>query len=147
MSEFPEVALKEFLKTDATVNTLTGGRVYADELPPKESDDMPRRCIVIKASGGARSFGGGYQEYGDGRYDVRSYGETPYEAGRVQAAVYRALKHLRREVHEGVLLHWAKHAGGPIPLRDPDTKWPSRFESFQVLASELDLDPEEEVSS
>lgn len=146
MSVLPEMALAAFLKADVTVSALTGGRVYAGELPPKDTNAMPRKCIVIKPSGGAGVFGNGYQEYADRRYDVRSYGPTPYQAALVQNAAYHALKGLRREVHDGVLLHWAKHSGGPIPLRDPDADWPFRFESFQVLAAEVDLAPEE-VSS
>lgn len=147
MSAFVEVGLIAFLKSDEAVNALTGGRVYGDELPPKDTSSMPRKCIVIKPSGGAGTYGRGYQDYGDGRFDVRSYGETPYQAGLVQLAARRALKHLRRSVHAGVLLHWAKPSGGALPLRDPDTKWPFRFESFQVLAAEVDLEPEEEISS
>jgi hypothetical protein len=139
VSEHPEVALIEFLKADSAVNTLTAGRIFGDELPANQIASMPRKCIVIEASGGAQSFGNAYQEYGDGRYDVRSYGETPYEAALVQRAIYRALKHLDRGVHAGLLLHWAKRSGGPLSLRDPDTSWPYRFESYQVLVGEVEI--------
>ena len=100
---------------------------------------MPRKCIVIEPGGGSQSFGGGYQEYGDSRFDVKCYGETPYQAGLVGKAVSRAFKQLRREVHTRLLLHWARRAGGPLSLRDRDTNWPYQFSSFQIMSSEEEI--------
>lgn len=128
-----------FLKADAAVAALTAGRVFGDEIPADQTVSMPRKCIVVEPSGGSNTYGSGFQEYGDTRVDFRSYGETPYEAGRVQRAAYGALKQLRRQVHAGVLLHWAKRSGGPLALRDPDAGWSYRFESFQVLTAEIEV--------
>jgi hypothetical protein len=131
----PEVGLKALLTARAT---LAESRVFVDEIPPGETASMSRKCIVIEPSGPS-VLGGAFQEYGDGRYDIRCYGETPYEAARLQAQVYQVMKHLQRETHAGVLIHWARRSGGPIPLRDPDTDWPFRFESYQVLIAEVEV--------
>lgn len=132
----PTKGLIEYLKSVTAVNDLISGRAFGDEVPKSETGSMPRKCIVVEPSGPG-FLGTGYQDYGDGRFDVRSYGETPYEAARVQLAVYGAMKELRRARAATVLLHWAKRVGGPMPLRDPDTKWPYRFESYQVLVAEI----------
>jgi hypothetical protein len=132
-------ALVAYLEGDDRVRTLTQGRVFGDEIPSKESKNMARKCVVVSGGGGPTTIGDGYQEYGDQRIDVRCYGETPYEASRLQLAVYRALKHLRRCIYAGVLLHWAKRSGGPLRLREPDTSWPFRFESYQVLSAEVEV--------
>lgn len=135
----PLKGLIAFLKAAPGVSALVGTRVFGDELPAKEVSFMPRKCIVIEPSGSAGAFGTAYQDYGDGRYDVRSYGETPHEAALLDIATYRALKNLRRGVNASVLLHWVKRAGGPIPMRDPDTGWPFRFASYQLLAAEVEV--------
>lgn len=134
----PIKGLTTFLKADATIAALVAARVFGEELPKSETASMPRKCIVVEPSGPG-SLGGGYQEYGDLRVDLRCYGETPYEARRLQRAAYGALKALRRKVHSGVLLHWAIRSGGPIGLRDPDTDWPFVFESYQVLVAEVEV--------
>lgn len=135
----PLSALITFLKADVDLAALVSTRVFGDELPAGQTTAMPRKCVVVEPSGGTQSIGRAYQNYGDGRFDIKSYGETPFEAARVQLAVYGAMKALRRKTHSGVLLHWAIRSGGPLPLRDPDTDWPSRFESYQVLAAEVSV--------
>ena len=135
----PIHALTTFLKADAAVNALTEGRIFGEEIPPDETESMPRKAVTVSSAPGAGAFGRGYQEYGDVIVDIRYYGETPYEARRVRRAGYGALKNLRRSPHANVLLHWAIRSGGPIGLRDPDTNWPFQFESFQVLLAERTL--------
>lgn len=140
MSEVdPAVGIIAYLKADAAIAGLVASRVFGDEIPPSRAGGMPLKCIVVEPSGGTQTFGNAYQDYGDGRFDIFSYGETPFEAGRVQRTVYGAMKRLRRAVHGGVLLHWAKRDGGPLPLRDPDANWPYRFESYQVLTAEVTI--------
>lgn len=133
----PIEGLTTFLKADVDVAALTEGRVFGEELPVNQTAAMPRKCIVVESSGGAGAFGRAYQDYGDVRVDVRYYGETPYEARKLQRAGYGALKHLRRSPHAGVLLHWASRSGGPMNLRDPDADWSFSFESYQLLLAEV----------
>jgi len=131
-------AIIDILKADAGITTLVGTRVFGLELPQAEAANMPRKAIVIQPSGGA-GFGVGerdYIEHSAPRIDVFSYGETPFEAGRVRREVYDVLKQLKRTVINSTLVHWANPAGGPLPLRDPDTDWPLQFESFQVFFAE-----------
>jgi hypothetical protein len=139
MTVLPDVigAIVTFLKDDADVNAITSGRIYGGELPPSVVPNMPAKVIVVKDAGGVEAFGTAYQEWGDKRYDVICYGTTPKTAKDVYRNVYPAMKQLRREVHLQTLLHWAKQAGGPMPLRDPDTDWPSTFSSWQVLSAEV----------
>lgn len=135
----PVLGIITKLKANASIAGMVAARVFGDELPGSETASMPRKCIVVEPAGGSQSFGRAYQDYSDGRFDIRCYGETPYQAGVLARAVHTAMKHLDREVHAGVLLHWAIRSGGPLSLRDPDANWPFRFESYQVLASEKEI--------
>lgn len=139
MAEIPDPveALLEVLKADETILSLVGARVFGGELPAEEVDRMPRRCIVLAPAGSLGAFGRGFQRYGDQRFDVFCYGSAPREAHRVWIAVYQAFKHLRPTVKASCRIYWANAAGGPIPLRDPETEWPFTAGSFQVLVGEL----------
>lgn len=138
MSEMPDPvkALMAFLAADTDIAALVSGRVFGGELPETEIADMPRSCIVITHAGGG-SIGAGWVNYTDLRFDVFAYGATRLEAARLWRAVHRALKLFHREVWETVLLHWARQAGGPTPLRDPDTTFPYVLSTWQVLLSEV----------
>ena len=128
-------AVQEYLKADSDITALVGTRVFGIELPESETDNMPRKAIVIKQSGGDGSRG--YLEHSANRMDVFCYGETPYEARKVRREVYDVLKQLDRTVINSTLVHWVNPSGGPLDLRDPDTQWPVVFESFQVFAAEV----------
>jgi hypothetical protein len=139
MTEIPDpvTALRDYLLQAPDVQVLTGGRVFGGELPRDEVEEMPRKCILIEPSGSLGAFGRGYQEYGDQRFDVVCYAETPFEAHKLWRVVHPLLKQLTRAVRADCLLHWAAPAGGPMPLRDPDTDWPATWSAWQVLLSEL----------
>jgi len=127
-----ESGLRAFLLADADVAGASGGRVFAGELPARETGEMPRTAIVIRSSGGASIAGEGTAEHDTRRVDLFAYGATPREAGQVMADAALALKRLRRSVHDGVLLHWANSAGGSATGREPNTEWPRAFQSFQI---------------
>lgn len=131
------VALMEHLKSDTAVAEIVGERVFGGEIPEDEVADMPEATVLIKRAGGLDVIGQGYQDYGDIRVDVLCYEATPFLAEALYLAVFPAMKHLRRTTYGDCVLHWARHAGGAIPLRDPDTDWPILFSSWQVLAGEL----------
>jgi hypothetical protein len=139
VSEVPDqlAALRAFLKADADLTAITQGRIFAGELPASVTPAMPTTAVVISRAGGLGAIGRAYQQYGDFRVDVRCYGATPKAADDVWRRLQPALKQLRRQVVTGCLLHWARQGGGPMPMRDPDTDWPSIFSAWQVLAAEI----------
>lgn len=99
---------------------------------------MPRKAIVVQPSGGGVFEVGStdYVPHSDQRIDVFCYGETPYEAQKVRREVFDVLKNVRRQVINGVLVHWFQRSGGVLALRDPDTDWPVAFESWQMFFAE-----------
>ncbi len=125
-----------FLQADTPLAALVGTRVFGNELPRAEADNMPRKAVVLQPSPGPTLTGGSYLKHTAQSFDVFSYGETVFESERVRRAVFDALKPLQREVSAGVLIHWCDPAGGFANLRDPDTRWPINFQSFQAFYAE-----------
>lgn len=136
-------ALRTFLAADPYIAALTtpqgstSPRVYAGELEAKQTQGMPIPTVLIRPAGGLQVHGNAYQDFGDKRIDVYSYGSTPRAANDVWRVVHPALKHLGRELVNGCLLHWARPGGGPLALRDPDTDWPFTLSVWQVLSAEV----------
>lgn len=133
----PILAVMALLAADTDVAALVSGRVYGMELPEADDVSMPRYALVVTLAGGNLLTGGTWSEYGDPRFDVFAYGATRLEANQLYRAAHVALKAMTRVKHASVLLHWARPAGGPIPLRDPDTTWPYVLSTWQVLLSEV----------
>ncbi|MEL7447108.1 MAG: DUF3168 domain-containing protein [Pseudomonadota bacterium] len=129
----PIAGLVAFLSADAALGALLDLGVFGGELPPDQTALMPARAVVIKSSGGVSTMADGYSAHDTQRVDVFGFGRTPHEAGQVRSAAALALRNLRRSVHAGTLLHWAKTASGPIPGREPQTEWPREFQSFQIF--------------
>ncbi|KKM88478.1 hypothetical protein LCGC14_1258270 [marine sediment metagenome] len=130
-------AIIEILKADADTTTEVQGRVFGDELPRSETDAMPRKAVVISPAGGTPlSYTTGTLPLETQRLDVFCYGGTLYEAEEVRRAVYGALRAVERQVIAGVLVHWARPAGGAMSGRDPDADWPLKWNSWQILADE-----------
>lgn len=138
----PLVAIVAFLKADADVATLCAARVYGDELPRDQVDNEVAevgqvKAIVVRASGMGASVGNRSRVgISSPRYDVFSYGETPYEAARVDRVVYKALKNMVPHDRGTCRLYDAILVGGPISLREEATDWPIRFRSYNVTAAE-----------
>lgn len=131
----PVAAVVAFLKSDPLLDSLHGGRVFGGELPAHEAKQMPRAVVVVQPAGGGL-LGTADQDYGDTRLDVDCYAATAHEAWLLHLAVSRELKHVRRSVLAGTLLHWARPASGGTLARDPDTDWPIAVSSWQVLAAD-----------
>lgn len=131
----PVLALATFLRADSDVAAMAGERVFSYELPPDHSTPAAPTVLLKPAGGGL--IGQATQEYGDTRVDVDCYGRTPKESRQLDLAVYRALKHLARAVHDDVLLHWARSSSKGVPARDPETDVPVTVSSWQVLAAEI----------
>jgi hypothetical protein len=110
-----------------------GGRIYAGQLHPDETANMPRPAIVIKTSGGVSLTGESNLEHDTERFDVFAFGATPYEAATVLRRAAHDLRALKRGVYGGVGIHWVNRAGGSIPGREPVVEWPRRTQAFQAL--------------
>ncbi|MEQ8834274.1 MAG: DUF3168 domain-containing protein [Miltoncostaeaceae bacterium] len=136
----PIAALVALLQTDPPTAALTSGRVYGGELPREEVPQMPRAAVVLRPAGGGL-LGRAYQAWGDVRVDVDCFGATPKAAWDLHRAVRTAMKAMRREVHDGTLIHWARLSADAVLARDPDTDWPTAPSSWQVLAADEEVIP------
>lgn len=133
----PLEAVVAFLAADVDTNALTSSRVYGVELPPSQVESMPRKSIVIRRSGGGPSVGDSSRiPWSLPRMDVFSYGETPYQASRVDLAAYRALKQMTPHKRGTCRLVDAQLSAGPIDLREQETPWPLVWRSYLVGAVE-----------
>lgn len=124
-------ALRTFLLANSGVSTLTTD-VFGYEL---DDITMPAKAVVIQPSGGT-PLAAGYARIASQRFDLKCYGETPYQAGLLMDAVHDALKQMVRTTVGDALLHCAEFAGGRVNSREPRLEWPFVFESFQVFFAE-----------
>lgn len=127
-------ALITFLNADDDITALVNERIYAGELPRSETEYMPRKVVVLRYSGGIED--NSFVPVARPRVDITSYGESYHEAGKVDRAVYTALKAMDRQTTDTVLLHGVALSGGPIMLKDPQTNWPYQWRSATVTADE-----------
>lgn len=129
--------LRSYLINDALVAAAVVNRVYGGGLPRALIEAGATGAVALRGAGGTGSYGGGYQQYGDKRIDVACYGATPRLASGLHNIVSPVLKQMRRNTQGACVLHWARPAGGPLDLIDPDTDWPFVFSSWQVLVAEV----------
>lgn len=128
-------AIIAFLNTSADVVALVGARIYGDEVPQAELQRQePRKFVVIESAGGIDQTY--YKRITRPRFDVWAFGETYYEAGRVERAVFEALKLLDRVTISNTLLHGVTLSGGPMIDRHPATSWPAKWRAVVVFADE-----------
>lgn len=141
MSEDVDVvdALVSLLKADAAITAIAGTNVFGTSLPDEITGTDAVAALVVSFAGGAQALGGGYMQHGDVRCDTKAYGRHPGEAVSLNGAAKAVLKGLRRQVVEGVLLHWARPVGGPLSLLDPDLRWPYVLHSWQVYSAEIPI--------
>jgi len=134
-------ALRGYLMAQASVTSLFAGipDIYVLGIPSDEAwiKAMPVKCVVLVPTGGAQNPGIGYTTRAN--VEAVCYGESDYEAYRLERAVSEALKTLNREVVGGVLLHNATLVGGPIQARDPETLWPAMRRQFSIRADEREI--------
>jgi len=128
-------AVRALLLGDSDIADLTV-KIYGAELPESENDNMPQKCIILHGAGG-------YQDRGTTdivkpRIDAYCYGETYYEAGRVDRAVYDVMKHLSRRTINKVLLHSVACGSGPFQVKHAGTGWPIVWRSYQVTAADIE---------
>jgi opacity protein-like surface antigen len=128
-------AVVALLAADASIAAAVGTRVFGGELPPGETQHMPRRAIVLKPSGGSSLTGASYAEADTQRLDLFAYGATLSEAVQLRDAAAAVLRPIQRTVSARVLIHWAQSAGGFLTGREPVTDWPRAWQSFQFFHS------------
>jgi hypothetical protein len=132
----PIAAVVGFLGADSAIGALAEDRIWGGELPPEYIQHWPGAATGAPPPGGGL-LGRGYQQYGDHRIDVDCYGTTRPSSYKLYLAVRRALKDLRRAVHDDALLHWARVSSEGRTLVDPNTGWPLTIASWQVLVGEV----------
>lgn len=130
-------AVRDFL-VDAGV---ASGRVFGGSLPDDQDAHMPRRAVVVRAAGGAGTFGGGYMPVTDRRVDVRCYGAGEWDAGQLSDEVDRLLHHVRDAATSHGRIKWARQAGGPADVTETDTSWQFVLTSWQVFGGWLEESP------
>lgn len=136
-----EAGLCAYLLNQGTVTAEVAGRVFAGELPADETAAMPRGAIVLKSSGGVSLTAESENDHDTQRIDLFTFGATPREAATIMRTAALALRHLKRGIYGGVLIHWVNPAGGSAQGREPGTEWPRHFQSFQALHGLTQVQP------
>lgn len=109
--------------------------VYAEELPIEMASAKPRACVLIQSEQGPAGIGG-YAELHEPSYNLYTMGQTPKEAMQIYLLAKRALKHARRQVVNGCLIHSYDLVGAPRAGRDPGTQWPFVLSTWKSLTSD-----------
>lgn len=127
------VAVRQYLLEDSGVSGQVDDRVYVDDLPTTENENMPRSAVVIRSAGGNELAS--YNHNQTARFDILSYGGTRFDAGVVDGHVAEALHYLKRVVVEGTLLHSVIITGGSRTFKTADTGWPVKLRVIIVRGS------------
>jgi len=140
-------ALRTYLLSQAAVLNMfvdssgarTIAQVYVLGIPSSEDfvKAMPQKCIVLVPTGGPAQQG--LRPVSNANVDAVCYGESDWEAARLERVVAESLKTLCREVVGAVLLHGCTLSGGPIQARDPETLWPAMRRQFTIRADEREI--------
>jgi hypothetical protein len=138
-------ALRAYLLAQKDVTDLCGRAVFVLAVPQEELTRESstgvvgaHKIVVLLASGGEMK-GSSSRTVTAAKVDVVCYGETDFDAAKLERAVAEALKSLNREVCEGVLLHNVTLASGPTQARDPEIFWPVMRRQAIVRADERSL--------
>lgn len=129
-------ALIAYLKTDSSLSTLVGTRIFGLELPKEEVSEMPRKSIVLSLTPVIGLTDNTDIEHETIGLDAFSYGETPIEALKTQRALHIAMKTIRNVEQNSVLIHWATRRIGPRSFQDPDLRSPVVIETFAIFGSD-----------
>lgn len=127
--------LMTYLSLDPEITSRVGTRIYGNEIPNSEADNMPRHLILVNPAGTAR-VDRSRLNVALRLFDFRCYGPSMYESAYLFLLVARRLKLMERNLSEGVLLYDATQLTGRFTSREPDTEWPVSYGSFQIFLSE-----------
>ena len=117
--------------------------VFRPSLPSWFDEHMPAACLVIRRAGGYTRFGKERYYMGDPRMDILAYAANDQEATDIAQAVAVVCKQLDTQIWEDTLLWSANVTGGPTPLPDSQTLWPSCWLAVQLVHGELPVAPSE----
>lgn len=112
-------------------------RVYRPELSKGQSSAMPEATIVIRPAGGYTLFRDTNAPIGDPNLDLYCYGSTWFEAEQLANSTIPILRQLRTGTYRSTRLYWARIAGGPLPVQDPETNWPCSLLTVQLAFREV----------
>lgn len=126
--------LRSITEVTALASTRISGELGADW------DPMPRHAVVVRRAGGTDEQ---ELDHAFPRLDVRCYGATEYEAGRLARIVKPALCPTRAGGNRtgftqgGCRVLDVAHEAGPISIREPETTWWFILHSFRFRISEI----------
>jgi len=126
-------ALITHLKTVSAVTTLVSTRIWGGDIQRAEITSMPRKNIVITESGRPEEFR--THTVQRQRVDIYSYGESYYQAGRVDRAVADALMAISRTTANSTLIHSVGYSGR-ISLKIPESGWEYYMRSAMIYVGE-----------
>ena len=117
------------------VGTAGGGLPIVGEMNGAIAALMPRRAIVVTASGGPEILGLNH-DLAQGRMDVRCYGATLADAWELNDVVYEVLRYNGRRAMNGKTVHAIWPSGGGIQGRDQDVDAPFVFTEYTMIIAE-----------
>jgi hypothetical protein len=131
----PVADLRQYLLEDPSVQLLSGGRIFAGELPDDENQYMPRQCAIVSPAGGFDLAS--YVQTTTMRFDVRTYGETYQQAFALRQLINQRLKQTKRVSVNNTLFHYFQLVSGPSQMREQDYQWTLSFDSYLALVAEV----------
>ncbi len=144
MTDLIQALVTHLSQQPGVVDLVQAGQtmhVYGLELPGSVAPDMPRKTLVLQMAGGTGPIGArDFVSVQYMRVDAFSYGETGFQATRLQRAVHDALKGLSNAVAGDTLIRSVSIDSGPRYFKDTETDWPTVIESYSVMASECELE-------
>lgn len=132
-------AVIAYLKTDADLNVLTGGRIAVRH---KFGDGwaIPSKAVQVRYDGGTPDL---YVEQQNPRLEVRCFAESQAEASMVyrrMVAISRATHRARVATNDGfALLYWLLPASGASFFIDPEAGVDAILIFMQAAVSEIDI--------
>lgn len=138
-------ALVKAIALDPVVYALMGHEehVYGAEVDLTRNEAEKVRMghkgaplVLVQYAGGPSDLG--YARFTRARVDVRSYGSSMDEAGRLALAVKDVLKQMHSYRIGGVLIHNAYSEAGFSPFREPaPMDWPGYLQPWIVTYNEV----------
>lgn len=137
--------MADFLSATQTylLNGLGINDVYALRIPRSVIETMPKQVVLVVGVGGAQTLHNGYNPVGDYRVDIRCLGPDRdqgfQDAMNLWRQIHGLLKNdLKQQVVDGILLYWAKPAGGPVSMIDNATDWPMINSTWQIFSEDAE---------
>lgn len=127
------VALRSALIANPSIQYEVGNKVYINEMPDAQVNNMPEKCIVIYEQGGTEM--NHYAPLAIPRFDVWCYGASYFEAGEVDGAFWDYAHNVSMQDQDDTLIQSIILSGGPRAGKEPDTGWPVKIRSITVRYS------------